>query len=108
MNYLTEALATLAANRLRTALSMAGLIVGVGAVIAIQILGHAMTGATTGIFQGFSNYTFLVYPNSRNGFNQQQAVSFSEIDRLQSIANVRLAIPYSQPTLLARAGHNTV
>ncbi|MGA9417735.1 MAG: ABC transporter permease [Candidatus Cybelea sp.] len=107
MNYLIEALATLSANRLRTALSMAGLIVGVGAVIAIQILGHAMTGATTGIFQGFSNYTFLVYPNSRNGFNQQQAVSLAEIDRLQSISNIRLAIPYSQPTLLARAGHNT-
>ncbi len=107
MTYLMEALATLLANRLRTALSLAGLIVGVGAVIAIQILGHAMTGATTGIFQGFSNYTFLVYPNSRNGFSPQQAVSFAEVDQLQSIPNVRLAIAYLQPTLLARAGHNT-
>jgi putative ABC transport system permease protein len=106
VTYLIEALATLSANRLRTALSLAGLIVGVGAVIAIQILGHAMTGATTGIFQGFSNYTFLVYPNSRNGFSQQQAVSFAEINALQSIPNVRLAIPYDQPNLLARIGHN--
>jgi putative ABC transport system permease protein len=107
VNYFIEAVATLSANRLRTVLSMAGLVVGVGAVIAIQILGHAMTGATTGIFQGFSNYTFVVYPNSRNGFNQQAAVTFSEIARLQSIPNVRLAIPYSQITLLTRAGHNT-
>lgn len=106
MTYLIEALATLSANRLRTALSLAGLIVGVGAVIAIQILGHSMTGATAGIFQGFSNYTFLVYPNSQNGFSQQQAVSFAEVNRLQSIPNVRLAIPYNQPTLLSRAGHN--
>lgn len=107
MTYLVEALATLLANRLRTALSLVGLIVGVGAVIAIQILGHAMTGATTGIFQGFSNYTFLVYPNSRNGLSPQQAVSFAEVDQLQSIPNVRLAIPYLQPTVLARSGHNT-
>lgn len=106
MTYLIEALATLLANRLRTVLSLAGLIVGVGAVIAIQILGHSMTGATAGIFQGFSNYTFLVYPNSQNGFSQQQAVSFAEVNRLQSIPNVRLAIPYNQPTLLSRAGHN--
>jgi putative ABC transport system permease protein len=66
-----------------------------------------MTGATTGIFQGFSNYTFLVYPNNRNGFSPQQAVSFAEVDQLQSIPNVRLAVPYYQPTILARVGHNT-
>jgi putative ABC transport system permease protein len=107
VTYLLEALATLSANRLRTALSLAGLVVGVGAVIAIQILGHAMTGATTGIFQGFSNYTFLVYPNNQNGFSQEQAVSFAEVDQLQSIPNVRLAIPYWQLTLLSRVGHNT-
>jgi putative ABC transport system permease protein len=107
VTYLIEALATLSANRLRTILSLGGLVVGVGAVIAIQILGHAMTGATTGIFQGFSNFTFLVYPNNRNGFSDQSAVSFADVERLQAIPNVRLAIPYRQPTVLARAGHNT-
>jgi putative ABC transport system permease protein len=106
VTYLIEALTTLSSNRLRTALSLIGLIVGVSAVIAIQILGHSMTGATAGIFQGFSNYTFLVYPNSRNGFSQEQAMSFAEVSQLQSIPNVRLAMPYAQPTLLARAGHN--
>lgn len=107
MIYLSEAFAALAANRLRSILSLAGLVVGVGAVIAIQILGAAMTGAATGILQGFSNDTFLVFPNNKNGFNRESAVSFAEMRMLQSIPNVAIAIPYSQRYELARLGHNT-
>jgi putative ABC transport system permease protein len=105
--YLSESWAALAANRLRSVLSLAGLVVGVGAVIAIQILGAAMTGATTGILQGFSNDTFLVFPNSKNGFDRKSAVSFAEIRTLQSIPNVALAIPFAQRYELVRLGHNT-
>jgi ABC-type antimicrobial peptide transport system permease subunit len=105
--YFREAFGALLGYRLRTLLSLTGLVVGVGAVIAIQILGTAMTGATVGIFQGFSNYTFLLYPNFQNGFSQNAEITFAELAKLQSIPNVALAIPYWQMTQFARFGHNT-
>jgi putative ABC transport system permease protein len=105
--YVLEALASLGANRLRSVLSLLGLVVGVAAVISIQILGAAMAGATTGILQGLSNYTFLVFPNNQNGFDRKSAVALADIDKLDSIPNVKLAIPYYQMTELTRFGHNT-
>ncbi len=106
MTYLAEALTALFARRLRSILALAGLVVGVAAVIAIQILGSAMSGATSGIFQGLSNYTFVVYPNTQSGFSRDSALSFAEIGQLQTIPNIWLAIPYRQSTVLARVGHN--
>jgi putative ABC transport system permease protein len=105
--YFVEAWAALGANKLRSFLSLIGLIVGVGAVISIQILGHAMSGATSGIFQGLSNYTFLVFPNSQNGFDVKSAIKISDVEGLASIPNVALAIPFQQFYELARLDHNT-
>lgn len=107
MIYFNEAFGALMGYRLRTLLSLAGLVVGVGAVIAIQILGNAMTGATTGIFQGFSNYTFIVYPDFKSGASQKAEMTFPEVAALQSIPNVTLAIPYWSLTQFVRFGHNS-
>ena len=61
--YFAEAFAVLAANRVRSLLTVTGLIIGVTAVIAIQVLGAGMAGAVGGLLGGLSDRTFIVFPN---------------------------------------------
>ncbi len=105
IEYLREAFLSLGANRLRTVLALVGLSVGVSAVIAIQILGHATSGAMTGVFQGLSNYTFIIQPNFQNGFDSKSGVTTAQVDQLNSIPHVVQAIPNTQLTLQAKVGH---
>jgi putative ABC transport system permease protein len=107
-SYFIEAIQVLVANRLRTVLALIGLVVGVGAVIAIQVLGHATSGATTGIVKGLSPRTFLVFPDQTNGFDRKMGYRQSDLAALRSIPNVTQAIPYFPLTLNARVGHNVV
>ncbi|MDQ2872778.1 MAG: ABC transporter permease, partial [Candidatus Eremiobacteraeota bacterium] len=102
MNYFREALEVLAANRLRTILALLGLVVGVSAVIAIQVLGAATSGATAGIFQGFSDHTFIVYPNVHGTFSPEAGLLVSDVEALNSLPNVKLAIPYETLTRTAQ------
>jgi ABC-type antimicrobial peptide transport system permease subunit len=106
INYLLEAVRALAANRLRTLLALTGLVVGVGAVIAIQVLGHATSGAMAGILQGFSNNTFLVQPNTQNGFDLKSGIKLSQVPQLDTIPGVVSAIPYSQIPAISFLGHD--
>ncbi len=106
LSYLAEAIATLAANRLRTLLAVLGLVVGVGAVIAIQVLGSATAGAMTGVFQGMSNYTFVLYPNSQQGFNLKSGITLKQVASLNTLPGVREAIAYSSVTSTMYLGHN--
>ncbi len=106
MAYLLEAFASLAANRLRTLLALVGLVVGVGAVIAIQVLGAATSGAMAGVLQGFSNYTFLVQPNTQNGFDMKSSIKRSQIPQLEQIPGVVSAIAYTQNEAISYLGHN--
>jgi len=105
INYLVEAARALAANRLRSVLALVGLIVGVGAVIAIQVLGHATSGAMAGILQGFSNYTFLVQPNTQTGFDLKSGIKLSQVPELDKLPGVVSAIPYSQIASISYLGH---
>jgi len=104
---LIEALSSLGANRLRTVLALVGLVVGVAAVISIQILGHATAAAMAGIFKGFSNYTFIVQPNFQTGFDAKSGISIKDVEQFNAIPHVVEAIPYSNRALQVRAGHQT-
>ena len=56
--YFVEAFNVLAANRVRSLLTALGLIIGVCAVIAIQILGNGMSGAVGGVLNSISDRSF--------------------------------------------------
>lgn len=105
IDYLREAFASLGANRLRTTLALLGLAVGVGAVISIQILGHATSAAMAGVFKGFSNYTFIIQPNFQNGFDQKSGIALKDVSRFDAVPHVVEAIPFSQRALQAHLGH---
>ena len=106
LNYLVEAVLTLAANRLRTLLAILGLVVGVGAVIAIQVLGSATSGAMAGVFQGMSDYTFSLYPNNEQGFNLKSGITLAQVASLDELPGVREAIPYSRISGTMYLGHD--
>ncbi|MBV9270739.1 MAG: ABC transporter permease [Candidatus Eremiobacteraeota bacterium] len=108
ISYFIEALDVLRANRLRTILALLGLIVGVGAVIAIQVLGQATSGATVGIVKGLNPRTFLIFPDLTNGFDRKMGYRDRDLQGLAALANVEQAIPYYPTTLNARVGHTVV
>lgn len=108
ISYFVEALEVLRGNRLRTILALLGLIVGVGAVIAIQVLGQATSGATVGIVKGLNPRTFLIFPDLTNGFDRKMGYRDRDLAGLAALPNVDQAIPYYPTTLNARVGHTVV
>jgi ABC-type antimicrobial peptide transport system permease subunit len=103
--YVSEALGVLWANKTRSFLTILGLIIGVMAVIAIQILGSGMAGAVTGVLGAINDKSFTVFPNARQADFTRAAISVADIDRAaRSIPNVAAAIPLGATTLAVRLG----
>ena len=106
IQYFLEAFAVLGANRVRTALTALGLIIGVTAVIAIQVLGAGMAGAVNGILGGVSDRTFLVVPNQRQADFTRAAIRLADLERAKTeIPNVVDAIPAGGQRLRATFRH---
>jgi putative ABC transport system permease protein len=104
--YVAEALAILAANRVRTILTALGLIIGVTAVIAIQVLGAGMSGAVTGLLGGLSDRAFFVFPNQRQTDFTRAAIRLEDLQRMKyAVPNVVDALPAGGTVRDARFGH---
>src|ERR1700676_1338147 len=104
--YFAEAIAVLAGNKTRTLLTALGLIIGVMAVIAIQVLGAGMAGAVTGILGALSDRTFIVLPNQQQADFTRAAIRLSDLQRAKyEVPNVVDAIPAASQSLGARYGH---
>ncbi len=100
-----EALGVLWANKTRSFLTTLGLIIGVMAVIAIQILGAGMAGAVTGVLGAISDRSFTIFPNARQADFTRAAISVADIDRaVRSVPNVIAGVPLGSTTLAVRAG----
>src|SRR5258706_8049361 len=56
------ALRALAANKLRSALTMLGIIIGVGAVVALMAIGTGATASITGQVQGTGSNLVTIVP----------------------------------------------
>jgi putative ABC transport system permease protein len=106
--YFAEAFGVLAANRVRTSLTALGLIIGVMAVIAIQVLGAGMAGAVNGVLGAFSDRTFYVVPNQQQADFTRAAIKPSDLARMKNeVPNVIEAIPAGGQNMRARYGHKT-
>ncbi|MEA2688382.1 MAG: putative transport system permease protein, partial [Candidatus Eremiobacteraeota bacterium] len=94
LQYIAEAFAVLAANRVRSFLTALGLIIGVTAVIAIQVLGAGMAGAVGGILGSLNERSFFVFPSTRQTNFTRAAIRLSDLRRARSeVPNVVEAIP---------------
>ena len=105
--YIAEAFAVLVANRVRSILTALGLVIGVTAVIAIQVLGASMSGAVGGFLGSLSERTFFVVPNQRQADFTRAAIRLEDLQRLRfDVPNVIDAIPGGQTVREARIGHS--
>jgi putative ABC transport system permease protein len=103
--YFLEALAVLAANRVRSILTVTGLIIGVTAVIAIQVLGAGMAGAVSGILGGISERAFVVFPSQQANFTRA-SIRLADLKRAKDeIPNIVGAMPAGGQRVLAAYGH---
>ena len=104
--YFEEAWRVLLANRVRSLLTMTGLIIGVGAVIAIQVLGTSMAGAVSGALGSLTDNSFVVFPSARQRDVSKSAIRLRDLAALQNaIPGIESAQPLGFQTELIRAGH---
>jgi putative ABC transport system permease protein len=104
--YFSEAFAVLLANRVRSILTALGLIIGVTAVIAIQVLGAGMSGAVSGILGSLSDRLFFVAPDQRQADFTRAAIRLDDLERMPSeVPNVIAAIPGGAAVRDAHVGH---
>jgi putative ABC transport system permease protein len=101
-----EAIGALSEHRLRSGLTILGLVIGVGAVIAILTLGNAMAGAVAGILGGFSDRAFTVFPNAYQAEASRAALRVADLERIKrSVPNIAEAVPAGGIARLVRVGH---
>jgi putative ABC transport system permease protein len=105
--YFSEAMRVLLANPVRTFLTVIGLIIGVGAVIAIQTLGHSMAGALNESLGGLADDSFIVFIGGIQHNYERAEIRIGDLTALTSaIPNLQSATPIGGVQDLARAGHN--
>jgi ABC-type antimicrobial peptide transport system permease subunit len=104
--FFAEAFGVLMGNRTRSILTITGLIIGVAAVIAIQILGKGMAGAVTGVLSTLNDQSFFVFPNSRQGDFLKASIKYRDIERTKDLfPNIVVAVPAGSVDRLMSSGH---
>ncbi|GAC1312929.1 MAG: hypothetical protein NVSMB21_23920 [Vulcanimicrobiaceae bacterium] len=102
-----EAFGVLVGNRTRTILTITGLIIGVAAVIAIQILGKGMSGAVSGVLGSLNDRSFFLFPNTRQANSEKAAIRYADIAKTtQLFPDIVVAIPAGSVTRLMTSGHH--
>ncbi|AFM43062.1 ABC-type antimicrobial peptide transport system, permease component [Desulfosporosinus acidiphilus SJ4] len=104
MNFLESiriSLRALRANKLRSALTMLGMIIGVAAVIAMVGIGNGATAQITSQIQGLGSNLITVSPARTNfggvhgGAGSLTTLTISDIDKIKLDAAVKAAAPYT-------------
>jgi putative ABC transport system permease protein len=107
MIYFQEAVQVLLGNKARTFLTIIGLIIGVFAVVAIEVLGHSMAGSIDESLGALSDNTFIVFPGSHQRDFAKAAMRLSDLDAIVAqVPNLVSAVPIGGTMLLARHEHN--
>jgi len=95
------ALQGLAANKLRSSLTMLGIVIGVGAVIALLALGEGTQAAVTEEIQGIGSNLIFIMPGSEEGHGP--GATRSVVDTLTLADAEAIAAPGNVPGLVAVA-----
>jgi putative ABC transport system permease protein len=105
--FFAEAYDVLARNKLRSFLTILGLIIGVAAVIAIEILGKGTAGAVDGLLGSLNDHSFFLFPAQRQADFSKAQLTFKEVERVtQLFPNVVVAIPAGNVQRLVSSGHH--
>ena len=96
MENLIVALRALSSNKLRSALTMLGVIIGVGAVVALMAIGNGATASITSRVEGIGANLITIQPaRVQVGTTFQRSyIYYSDYQALaQSLANLALVVP---------------
>jgi putative ABC transport system permease protein len=108
-SYWIEAANVLLANRMRSLLTLIGLVVGVAAIVAIQAVSHGMAGAVDGVFKGLNANTFYVFPKGNQANGTRAALHLADLALIrQNVSGVTEAIPFGRTQTIVDAGHHRV
>jgi putative ABC transport system permease protein len=79
------ALRALSANKLRSALTMLGIIIGVGAVVALMAIGNGATASITSQVQGIGSNLIVVFPGrfQRGGQTAVASLYYADYEALR-------------------------
>ena len=80
--FLIEALAVLWSNRLRSLLTMLGLIIGVGSVITTLAVGDSMNRSVKNLLSPFSQAASFVSPKEDQPDPQNAAIRYEDAQRI--------------------------
>ncbi len=106
MMYVEEALRVLFANKIRSFLTVIGLIIGVAAVIAIQVLGKGMSGAVSGTLGTLNDNSFILFPNGTQANFAKAAIRLSDLNDIkQNVPGITDALPAGGQRELVHLGH---
>jgi ABC-type antimicrobial peptide transport system permease subunit len=105
--YIEEAIAVLLANKARSILTITGLIIGVAAVIAIQVLGSSMAGAVDGLLGGMSDNSFVIFPSQQQRNTDQATMKLADLQKIRDdVPGIVDAVPIAGVQDVIRNGHN--
>ncbi|HET9029626.1 MAG TPA: ABC transporter permease [Candidatus Aquilonibacter sp.] len=107
MIYFEEAFRVLLANPVRTFLTIIGLIIGVGAVISIEVLGHSMAGSINETLGALADNSFIIFPVQTQKDFQKASLRLTDLDEItSSVPNVSSATVIGGVQELFRYEHN--
>lgn len=99
---LREALLALKANRLRSFLTMLGMIIGVGAVIAMLAIGQGVQTRVNDSIKSMGSNLFIILPGAtsangvRSGYGSAPSLTVDDANALREISGVSAAAPVVQ------------
>ncbi|AFM43224.1 ABC-type antimicrobial peptide transport system, permease component [Desulfosporosinus acidiphilus SJ4] len=105
MNFLESirvSLRALRANKLRSALTMLGMIIGVAAVIAMVGIGNGATASITSQIQGLGSNLLTISSGQSNaggvrgGFGSSDTLKMTDVSKIQTGALVKAVAPVAQ------------
>ena len=82
-----EALESLASNKLRSGLTMLGIVIGVGAVIAMMAIGQGAQAEITGSIEGIGTNLLFVFRGGSEEVRNPKPVSYTHLT-LPTISSV--------------------
>jgi ABC-type antimicrobial peptide transport system permease subunit len=101
-----EAFGVLNANRTRTALTMLGLVIGVMAVIAIQVAGAGLEGAIDGTLGAFNDRSFTLIPNTRQSDAARARIKYEDVlAAKRAVPSIAEGIPFGADARVVHVGH---
>lgn len=96
------------ANKMRSALTMLGIIIGVAAVIAVIAIGEGGRASVMTSLEGMGTNLFVVYPSSRNSetpLTRRDMVTLEDIEGVRSIIPTLKAVaPTAWQTTMTQYG----